>query len=116
MLSTTSSSAEFFDPTGTTLEAVQKFRAPLQASVNRLRVKGHADGVGRAARLGVGVSLNGADILARKMSEGSFNGELIVDLSELATPVQGKEFYVHLFLEGGHGVIQSYAVEAVVVK
>jgi hypothetical protein len=72
--------------------------------------------VGRVARLGVGVSLNGADILARKMSEGSFNGELIVDLSELATPVQGKEFYVHLFLEGGHGVIQSYAVEAVVVK
>ena len=103
-------------PAGTTLEAVQKFRAHQLASVNRLRVTGHADGVGRAARLGVGVSLNGVDILAQKMSEGSFNGELIVDLSELPTPVQGKEFYVHLFLEGGHGVIQSYAVEAVVVQ
>ncbi|MBC8290495.1 MAG: hypothetical protein H8E37_09275, partial [Planctomycetes bacterium] len=65
---------------------------------------------------GVGVSLNWVEILARKMSEGSVNGELIVDLSELATPVQAKEFYVHLYLEGGFGVIQSYGVDAVVVK
>ena len=64
----------------------------------------------------MGVSLNGVEILARKMSEGSVNGELIVDLSELATPVQAKEFYVHLYLEGGFGVIQSYGVDAVVVK
>ena len=56
---------------GTVLEALQKFHAPQMVGLTKLRVRGSADGAGRAARLGVGVSLNGVDVLAKKMSEGS---------------------------------------------
>ena len=103
-------------PAGMALEAIQKFRTPQKVGLTTLRIRGTADGTGRAAKVGVGVSLNGKDLLARKMSEGSFNGELKVDLADVAGQVRGTDFFVHLYLEGGHGVITSYAVDGTVAK
>lgn len=103
-------------PTGDVLEAIQKFHMPQQVALTTLRVRGSADGAGRTARLGIGVSLDGKEVLARKMSEGAFNGELKVDLADVAKQIRGNEFYVHLFLEGGFGVITSYAVDGTSVK
>jgi hypothetical protein len=54
--------------------------------------------------------------LARKISEGSFNGELKIDLAEMAKQIRGNDFYVYLFLEGGYGAITSYAVDGTSVK
>ena len=50
------------------------------------------------------------------MSEGAFNGELQVDLSGLKDRIQSNECYVHLFLEGGFGLITSYTIDGRVVK
>ena len=103
-------------PGGMALEVMQKFRVPQKVGLTALRVRGTADETGRAAKLGIGVSLNGKDILARKMSEGSFSGEMKVDLADVAEQVRGTEFVVHLYLEGGHGVITSYAIDGTVAK
>ena len=103
-------------PAGMALEAIQKFHTPQKVGLTTLRIRGTADGTGRAAKLGIGVSLNGSDLLARKMSDGSFNGELKVNLADVAGQIRGTEFFVHLFLEGGHGVITSYAVDGAVIK
>ncbi len=98
------------------LEVIQHFRSPEKIALTRLCAKGIADEPGQSARIGIGVSLNGVDVLARKMSEGSFNGELELDLGAMQEQLQTRECYVHLFLEGSYGLIKSYAIRGNVIK
>jgi hypothetical protein len=50
------------------------------------------------------------------MSNGSFGGALEIDRNDFREPIQAKEFYVHLFLEGNFGLIRSYAIEGKLVE
>jgi len=101
---------------GRAVEVVQKFRAHKKVELNRVCVHGNADEKGQAARLGIGISLNGRDVLTKTMSKGSFTGDLEIDPNALKTLAPGEEFYIHLFLEGGYGVINSYVVDGRVVN
>lgn len=99
-----------------TVEVIQKFRSSDSLHLTGLRVSGNADEPGRAARFGIGVSLNGKDVLARKMSSGAFSGDLQLESSELQEKIQSSEFFVHVYLEGGYGVVTGYHLDAKVVK
>jgi hypothetical protein len=101
---------------GRAVEVIQKFQSPVEVDINRLCVRGHADEVGQGARLGIGVSLDGREMLAKSYSSGSFNGQLEINSTAFAKPIRGKEFYVHLFLEGGFGVITSYTIDGIVAN
>lgn len=101
---------------GKTLEVIQKFQSSQEIDLTGLSACGIANEAGLGARMGLGISLNGRDLLAKKMSSGAFKGDLEVDLSELKKKLQTKVFYVHLFLEGTAGVISSYTVDGKIVK
>jgi len=100
------------------LEIVQKFSATKDIILTRLHLKGSADETNPSflAKIGIGVSLDGVNLLDRKMSNGSFGGALEIDRNDFREPIQAKEFYVHLFLEGNFGLIRSYAIEGKLVE
>jgi len=95
------------------LEVVQHLKAPQEISLTRLRAEGNAVAGDGPARIGIGVSLNGTDLLVQKKTKGNFSGEMELEFN---SPIQTEELYVHLFLEDGNTVIKSYAVEGEVAS
>lgn len=94
------------------MEVVQKFKSPATITPTRLSLEGSANFDTHAAKVGIGISLDGKNIIASKISSENVDESLTLDLSDVADKVRGKEFYVHLYLEGGYGLISAYTVEA----
>lgn len=95
-----------------TLELVQAFRLPHAVHVTAIELDGSADEDGAYnARVGVGISTDGVNVLRRVMSRGAFNGVLAIDPDSLAAIPPTDAFYVHLFLDGGFGLIRSFTVK-----
>ncbi|QEG33403.1 hypothetical protein [Bythopirellula goksoeyrii] len=95
------------------LEIVQHLKVPQDINLSRLRAEGNAAANDSPAKIGIGVSLNGTDLVAQEKTDGNFRGEIVLELDD---PIQTNDFYVHLFLEEGNTVIKSYAVEGDVVS
>jgi hypothetical protein len=90
------------------LEAIQSFIAPRNMTLSTLTVSGQAIQSSFGARFGVGISLDGTNMLATQYSSGDYNGDVTLNVGTLASQIKSKQVYVHLLLDGSYGVITSY--------
>lgn len=92
------------------LEVVQEFSSSNDILLSKLRIEGSADETSPSkATVGIGISLDGINVLSHAQSSGKFDGEMELDLSNLS--IKANSFFVHLSLKGGYGLIKSYCIE-----
>lgn len=92
------------------LAVVQKVRVAPGTKPTKVLVTGSANVERYEAHFGVGVSLDGVQMLAQNMTTESYSGELELPLQGVADQLQEQAFYIHLLLDGGYGGITDYTV------
>jgi len=95
------------------LEVIQEFSSQEDIALTTLRADGSADQNNPTflSTIGIGISLDGVNVLGQLTSSGTFNGELVFDVTSLS--IESNSFFVHLFLDGDFGLIRSYSLEGI---
>lgn len=106
-----SSAGLLANPNPGVLEVIQEFRTPEDIELTRLVADGSADFATFQATMGIGISLDGINIIEQITSSGTFDGDLILDLT--GQDIQTDRFYVHMLLSGSYGLMRSYTLEGV---
>ncbi len=100
-------------------EIIQKFTCSTPITLKTVKCRGFADPKNFASSFGIGISLDGKNIIKKITSKTKNDKELILELKDIESTTEIKKFYVHLYLRVACGVktnpacrITEYSIKA----